>query len=267
MEDKEGLTADRLREVLDYDPLAGIFIRRERQGAGRNQLGEAGAVGPAGYRIIPIDGKSYTAHRLAWLYVTGAWPSRWVQHKNGIKSDNRIDNLMLRPEKRDGIGMRLDQKRLKEILEYDPQTGDFIWRVSSARGMKGSRAGVVDQHGYRVIKTDGKNYRANRRAWLYMKGVWPADQIDHADGNRANDVFVNLREANQSQNTANGKLRSTNTSGLKGVSWDKEKGKWVAGIKVNYKRKVLGRVDDKYEAHRAYLEAAEKIFGKFARKS
>jgi hypothetical protein len=160
----------------------------------------------------------------------------------------------------------LTHERLKEVLSYDRDTGLFHWRVATAHRITvGDIAGAIGHYGYRIIGIDGKSYRANRLAWFYMTGSWPIAEIDHEDTDRSNDAFRNLREATESQNAANGKLRSTNTSGLKGVSWDKEKRKWVAGIKIDYKRKMLGRFDKKEDAHKAYLIAAEKLFGQFAR--
>jgi hypothetical protein len=86
------LTAERLRELLAYDPETGAFtwcVARGRQGAGS----AAGADNGDGYRGIEIDRRRYQAHRLAWLYVHGAWPAEQLDHINGAKSDNRIGNL------------------------------------------------------------------------------------------------------------------------------------------------------------------------------
>ena len=86
------LTAARLRELLHYDPATGIFIRAKaiaKFGAGET----AGALTKLGHIRICVDGRSYYAHRLAWLYAHGSWPSENIDHINGNPSDNRLINL------------------------------------------------------------------------------------------------------------------------------------------------------------------------------
>lgn len=86
------LTAARLREVLAYDALTGIFTWRYRKGyvpAGS----DAGTRKETGYIDISIDRRLYKAHRLAWMYVYGQWPTQMIDHINGVRDDNRIANL------------------------------------------------------------------------------------------------------------------------------------------------------------------------------
>ena len=88
-----GLTAERVRDVLTYDPATGVF-RWRVAASGRVQIGMiAGRTKIDGYRGIKIDGKEYQAHRLAWLYVHGFWPACHIDHINGIRNDNRLSNL------------------------------------------------------------------------------------------------------------------------------------------------------------------------------
>ena len=91
------LTADRLHEVLDYDAERGEFRWRESTtttGRRRSRSGRrAGWVEPSGYVRITIDGQAYLAHRLAWLYVKGSWPTGELDHRNGDPGDFRIANL------------------------------------------------------------------------------------------------------------------------------------------------------------------------------
>jgi hypothetical protein len=87
------LTHARLLAVLSYDPITGFFHWRQMLSP-RGVIGSrAGSVHPNGYRLLTIDGVGYLAHRVAWFYVHGVWPSNYVDHKNHKRDDNWIDNL------------------------------------------------------------------------------------------------------------------------------------------------------------------------------
>ena len=86
------LTAERLREVLSYEPETGLF-RWLKGGHGVRSGDVAGALGGNGYVQIRIDGRKCYAHRLAWLCVHGVLPEEELDHRNGVRSDNRIANL------------------------------------------------------------------------------------------------------------------------------------------------------------------------------
>jgi hypothetical protein len=89
------ITAERLRELLSYDPETGVFTRLvPRSGRGARVGGVAGRVSTKGYREISV-GIRYKAHHLAWLYVTGKWPRDQIDHRNCCKDDNRWINLRL----------------------------------------------------------------------------------------------------------------------------------------------------------------------------
>lgn len=87
------LTAQRLREVLHYDPTTGVFTRKVTTAANALQGNIAGTTNRDGRKYICVDKKRYAAHRLAWLYVTGEWPKHQIDHINGNHSDNRLENL------------------------------------------------------------------------------------------------------------------------------------------------------------------------------
>jgi len=91
---KADLSVDRLRELLQYSPHSGLFVRR-RSISGRNARkgAVAGCDNGQGYIVISVDRCVYRAHRLAFLYMTGHWPTDEVDHINGIRSDNRWSNL------------------------------------------------------------------------------------------------------------------------------------------------------------------------------
>lgn len=159
----------------------------------------------------------------------------------------------------------LTQERLKELLDYDPETGEFIRRISRHKHRAGEVAGYVDSGGYIQIKIDGCAYLAHRLAWFYVYGEWPQHQIDHRDTDRANNRIDNFRPATNRQNAANQNRPRNNTSGQKGVFWHKKNQKWVAKITVNYKQMHLCSSDSYEECCAAYVAAAERYFGEFAR--
>ena len=90
---KSTLTAERLRHLLDYDPDTGLFTWKVSPARNVKDGQVAGSINDDGYLRIRFDGKAYAAHRLAWLYMTGEFPPADVDHKNGIRSDNRWANL------------------------------------------------------------------------------------------------------------------------------------------------------------------------------
>ncbi|MGJ4857061.1 HNH endonuclease signature motif containing protein [Labrys sp. La1] len=118
---------------------------------------------------------------------------------------------------------------------------------------------------YERIQIDGKAYRAHRLAWLYMHGEWPAEEVDHINGDKFDNRIANLRACSKSQNQANCGTGRNNTSGFKGVSWHKGRGMWVARIQVEGRPRSLGYHADKKVAAAAYDRAAKELFGAFAR--
>lgn len=159
----------------------------------------------------------------------------------------------------------LTLERVREALAYDPKTGVFKWRVDRSNVKAGSKAGSSMALGYTMIRLDDCQVYAHRLAWFYVHGEWPSQQVDHVNGNRSDNSWDNLRLASQSQNSCNGSLRSTNSSGYRGVSWSKEKGKWVSRIVKDRKQHVLGYFTSKEDAYFAYLKAARELHGEFAK--
>lgn len=89
---KPDINVERLKQLLHYEPENGIFTWRIANSP-RVIVGDIAGNVLRGYRDIGIDGSNYKAHRLAWLYVHGAWPTMRIDHINGVKDDNRISNL------------------------------------------------------------------------------------------------------------------------------------------------------------------------------
>lgn len=165
----------------------------------------------------------------------------------------------------------VDQKRLKEVLSYHAETGEFTWlgrRQGTARD--GSLAGKVAHMGgcgnlYRRIKIDQREYLAHRLAWLWCYGEFPDGWLDHIDGDGLNNRITNLRRATCAENARNRRRPRTNSSGLKGAVWHKKAGRWQAQLKLEGKAKYLGLFDTAEEAHAAYLSAANEFYKQFAR--
>jgi len=160
----------------------------------------------------------------------------------------------------------LTHQRLVQVLDYDPATGKFLNKVFR-RGVKGAGAiaGTVRNGGYRRIMIDLTTFQAHQLAWFYVHAVWPSGPLDHINGDPDDNRISNLRLATHSQNNANRRLMATSTSGHKGVSWIKRKGKWRAGIQKDGRAIHLGYFEDLDDAARAYEVAATQIFGQFAR--
>ena len=143
----------------------------------------------------------------------------------------------------------ITQSRLKELLSYDPDSGIFIWKISTNNRVKsGSFAGSLRLDDYIEIMVDGKKYQAHRLAWLYTHGYDTENQIDHLNGIRNDNRISNLREVSQSCNLQNQKINSNNTSGFPGVTWVKRKQKWVAQIQIQGKVHGLGYYDTALDA-------------------
>jgi hypothetical protein len=161
----------------------------------------------------------------------------------------------------------LTQAHLREILNYNPDTGHFTWLVSSVNTKAGGRAGSKDFKGYILIGYRHRSYKAHRLAWFYMTGEWPGPslRVDHKNGIEGDNRWANLRLATVAENARNRRRGTNNTSGHKGVSWHRGKDRWQANIQINSKLLYLGAFSSKRAAIEAYRCAAEKLHGEFAR--
>lgn len=167
--------------------------------------------------------------------------------------------------------MNLTAARVREVLDYDPCTGVFVWktRVGSGRGIAnwnpkyaGKPAGRVDNYGYVQIGIGGRLYRAHRLAWLHVHGDFPNLHVDHIDRNRSNNAIANLRLATHGQNHANRAGGKNSVSGIKGVTPLRQK--WRAVITVDGRKRSLGTFATKEGASAAYADAARRLRGEFA---
>lgn len=137
-------------------------------------------------------------------------------------------------------GVKLTQERLKEVLDYDPETGVFRWKYTEGRAIRGAEAGTIASNGYRVISINNKKHKAHRLAWMFLYRNFPISQIDHINQDRADNRIHNLRSVSALENGRNQKIRTNNSSGFNGVTWNKRDNIWTSGIRINNVRKNLG---------------------------
>ena len=142
---------------------------------------------------------------------------------------------------------------LRKLLSYDPETGNLYWRerpremfasdnAYSSWNTKyaGTEALTALTSGYRNGAIFKKPYRAHRVIWALVHGEWPAGEIDHINGDRADNRISNLRDVSPAENMKNLKRRTSNTSGVNGVYWNKQRKVWHAQIRITRKVKHLG---------------------------
>ena len=174
--------------------------------------------------------------------------------------------------KRNPVPAQLTIEYLRSVLDYDPETGIFIWKVNTSRKpMAGKVAGSVGKWGYRTIGicnsggVERCKVKAHRLAWFYVTGEWPDGDIDHKNLRRDDNRFENLRPATRPQNNINAVIHSNNSSGFKGVGWHKQIGRWRAYLTVNKRQRSLGLFDTKEEAAAARDRAELAAYGEFSR--
>lgn len=135
--------------------------------------------------------------------------------------------------------------RVRELLHYDPETGNLIWKIRTSPRIKiGDIAGCLKNNGYVEIKADTRLYKAHRLVFLWNHGHWPENDIDHIDGVRHHNQIENLRDVNDQENQRNQRLYFNNSSGFCGVHWNKRDRKWYAQIRLNGIQKHLGYFDN-----------------------
>jgi hypothetical protein len=169
------------------------------------------------------------------------------------------------------------QAFLLECFDHDPETGTLTWRIRPrdhfiqeetwkkwnsrhAGNIAGSKS---NREGWKInILGD---FLAHRIIWKMVTGEDPPEIIDHKNFNALDNSWDNLRLATHSQNKQNLRAHKDNSTGLKGVSFDKSRWLYVAQLQVNGVPIRLGRFANKYDAHKAYCEAALNYFGEFFR--
>ncbi|HCL4433144.1 TPA: HNH endonuclease [Salmonella enterica] len=136
-----------------------------------------------------------------------------------------------------------------QIFMYCESTGLLTYKIKRGKILPGNIAGTLTLNGYVTVGVDKKRYYAHRIIWEMHNGQIPDGyQVDHINGIRSDNRIDNLRIVMNRENSKNQKRKSTNKSGITGVSWDTQTQRWRAHITVDGKMKSLGRYEDKLEA-------------------
>lgn len=174
-----------------------------------------------------------------------------MQDKEAIAKKSR--------DRREAKKATLTYERLIDVLVYEPTTGDAFFRSRSGELRK---AGCLDPFGYVIVRIDYNGYRLHRLAFLYMNKRWPDEEVDHIDGDKGNNRWLNLRDVNRFMNIQNcDKPKGKSKSGYRGVYVHHNKFSARISVAKDGKRKTinLGLHDTLEEASFAYTEA-QKIY-------
>ncbi len=153
----------------------------------------------------------------------------------------------------------LTAERVRFMFNYDPATGELTWRNPTSNNVHAGQVagGAPRQNGRRYVLIDGVQHLAHRIAWLHHYGRLPEENVSAKNG-----IYTDLRIGNLCLKTdaeiAQSGARRANSSGYRGVSWDKKKKKWQATITRDYRQVMIGRFDTAEEAAAAYQRAAKE---------
>jgi hypothetical protein len=162
--------------------------------------------------------------------------------------------------------MSLKPERVRELFVYDRATGILRWAVAKGSRVKaGDVAGTLNNKGYLTVQINGGRYQVHRVVWVLLHGAWPANEIDHVNGDKADNREQNLREASNAENHRNRGVAVNSTTRITGVYWNQRLGKWQAAITFEGNRIHLGVFADRNDAIAARANAQRKYFGNFSR--
>ena len=155
----------------------------------------------------------------------------------------------------------LTLEKLKQSISYDRETGEMKW-ISRRSGIAvGQKAGSYDKStGYMKVKFDGVHYKVHRLVWFYEYGEMPTDCIDHINQIKTDNRIVNLRLATKKQNKENNPIYANNTSGYRGVRWNKQCKKWQVNVGHNKKQLYFGLYDDLMEAVKVAESKRQELY-------
>lgn len=135
--------------------------------------------------------------------------------------------------------MNLTYKRAHKYFSYNAKTGALSWKIRVGHSTPGLLVGYITPNGY-VFRIKGKAFPVHRVIWLMEYGSWPKHRIRHLNGNVFDNRLSNLKDANRKEIIRHSKLQIDNKSGVTGVSWNEDAGKWEAKIRVDGVQTYLG---------------------------
>ncbi len=204
---------------------------------------------PYGRSIVEVKRKCWLVEDVVYLMHTGELPPM-IQHINGNRQDNRFENLR-------AVGIQqMTQESLREW--FDVTETSLSWKELN-RPTQFS----IGSHGYPVIRFAGGPKLVHRMMFIAHHGYEPVE-IDHVDGNKLNYSIQNLRECSSAENSCNTQLRSDNTSGFKGVHFDRQNNTWRASVAFKGKHIIRTGFVDKEDAYKFVVMARQQLHGQFA---
>ncbi|MCK4830081.1 HNH endonuclease [bacterium] len=153
----------------------------------------------------------------------------------------------------------LSQRILHALFTYDPKTGYLYWIKDLGRSKKYKGRLDYKAKGYLRACIFGETYQIEKLVWQYHNGYYPEKILDHLNGIPDDNRIENLREASVGENARNSSLAKNNSSGIRGIYFNKKDNAWFVTIRCNKKSYYLGSSKDFIEA--VYLRyTAEKCF-------
>lgn len=219
----------------------------------RDQAADLNSQSAIGATHAPFSRPQFMAGVMSALRSTELWL--------GLQLHDTCHPLPSRWPPPEGTAMsELTVERARELLSYDPETGLLTWRCRRGRIHQGDAAGFLTPYGYVDISVDERKHKAHRIAWLLTHGVWPTLDIDHINGNRADNRLVNLREVTRSTNQQNQRASHADSRlGVIGAYWIESKKKYRSTIYVSGKQTHLGYFLSPEQARDAYVTAKRKL--------
>ncbi|HDV9097234.1 TPA: HNH endonuclease [Enterobacter kobei] len=152
---------------------------------------------------------------------------------------------------------------IRDLIDYNAETGVLTAKVNFSGRQAGSVIGSQTWQGYYAFSLFGKKCFAHRLAWLLHYGEWPSQPIDHINGIKTDNSIRNLRLCSLSQNQFNKPTQKNNTTGVKGVYWNKRDKRYVASVQFNGKKYSAGHHKDIESAKEEVMKLREKLAGEF----